>query len=84
MKAMNSRGVQEPDRLDLTLDEKLAALVGGDVTPVSKARMVVARLDHQTASRIDRVPEIRIKSLAPPRHAPPPDRSHGRSFPRTS
>jgi hypothetical protein len=58
---MNSREAQETIRVDLTLDEKLDSLVGGDVASVSKARVVVARLDRQTASRLDRVADPKLK-----------------------
>jgi hypothetical protein len=65
MKALKSRRAQEPTRVDCRLEEKLASLFGGDLTSVSKARLVVARLDDETASRLDRVTEIKIKSLRP-------------------
>ena len=70
MKALKSRRVQETTRVDLRLDETLSSLIGGDKAPVSKARMVVARLDDETAARLDRVTEIKIKSLAPLRGGP--------------
>ena len=70
MKALKSRRVQETARIDSRLDEKLASLIGGEQNSVSKARAVVDRLDDQTASRLDRVTEIKIKSLAQPRGAP--------------
>jgi len=72
MKALKSRRVQESTRVDSRLDEKLASLIGGDSNSVFKARAVVARLDDETASRLDRVTEIKIKSLARPRGAPTP------------
>jgi hypothetical protein len=72
MKALKSRRVQETTRVDSRLDEKLASLIGGDLDSVSKARAVVARLDDETASRLDRVTEIKVKSLAQPRRAPTP------------
>ncbi len=70
MKALKSRRVQEPTRVDSRLDEKLASLFGGDLASMSKARMVVARLDDKTASRLDRVAEIKFKSLTPLRGGP--------------
>jgi len=72
MKDLKSRRVQESTRVDSRLDEKLASLIGGEQNSVSKARAVVDRLDDQTASRLDRVTEIKIKSLARPRGAPTP------------
>ena len=72
MKALKSRRVQESTRVDSRLDEKLASLIGGEQNSVSKARAVVDRLDDQTASRLDRVTEIKIKSLAQPRGARTP------------
>jgi len=75
MKALKSRRVQESTTVDSRLDEKLASLIGGEQDSVFKARVVVARLDDETASRLDRVTEIKIKSLARPRGAPTPPRS---------
>ena len=78
MKALKSRRVQETTRVDSRLDEKLASLIDGDLDSVSKARAVVARLDDETASRLDRVTEIKIKPLARRRSAPTPvDRNAG-------
>ena len=70
MKALKSHRVQEPTRVSSRLDEKLAALFGGDLTSMSRARMVVARLDEKTASRLDRVAEIKFKSPASLRGRP--------------
>ena len=61
MKALKSRRVQEPTRVDSKLDEKLESLFGGDLASVSKAREVVARLDEKTASRLDRVADPKLK-----------------------
>jgi len=70
MKALKSRRVQELTRVDSRLDETLASLFGGDLASLSKARMVVARLDPKTASRLDRVAEIKFKSPTPLRGRP--------------
>jgi hypothetical protein len=67
MKALKSHRAQETTWVDLTLDEKLASLVGDDLASVSKARAVVARLDDETASRLDRLTEFKIKPPAPRR-----------------
>jgi hypothetical protein len=67
MKVLKSRRVQETTKVDLRLDETILSLIGGDKAPVSKALMVVARLDDETAARLDRVTEIKIKSLDSPR-----------------
>jgi hypothetical protein len=72
MEALKSRRAQESTRVDSRLDEKLALLVGGELASVSKARVVVARLDDETASRLDRVTEVNVKSLAQPRGATEP------------
>jgi hypothetical protein len=72
MKALKSRRVQESTTVDSRLDEKLASLIGGDSNSVFKALAVVARLDDETASCLDRVTEIKIKSLARPRGAHTP------------
>jgi hypothetical protein len=61
MKILKSRRVRETTRADSRLDEKLVSLIGGDLTSVSKARMVVARLDRETASRLDRLSDPKLK-----------------------
>ena len=70
MKALKSRRVQETTTVHPRLDEKLASLIGGDKVSVSRARVVVDRLDDETASRLDRVTDVNVKSLVRPRGAP--------------
>ena len=65
MEALKSREVQRPAAVDQKLDETLASLMGGDNAPVSRALVVVSRLDDETASRLDRMVDIRIEPLAP-------------------
>jgi hypothetical protein len=61
MKILKSRRVRETTRVDSRLDEKLVSLIGGDLESVLKARMVVARLDRETASRLDRLADPKLK-----------------------
>lgn len=63
---LKSRTVQETTSADLNLGDRLALLIGGDRASISKARIIVDRLDEKTAARLDRVTDIKVDLLTPP------------------